>query len=267
MLTISGYRRQIFFIVLFCFFTIQPFYLYSQDKLTSSPKDTLNKQEKITQAQKSKEGNLIKINSTPSGAIVHLKGLYSIVGRTPFVVPYPIEGHYKIKAVKEGYESETTYIDILGDKESQILIRLSPKSRFKSAVRSLAFPGWGQIYSGDKVRGVIISTIQIALGIRTLFAINDYNDSKDALNRALAQFERNKDEDSFQNVQEKLIQAQNDFDFRKTMFIVTAGFWIYNVIDSIVFFSSPEGKIELKTSGQTNNLTNPQINVSWKINF
>ena len=134
-------------------------------------------------------------------------------------------------------------------------------------MRSLIFPGWGQLYSGDKVRGVILGTASISLIDWTLFAQNDYNTSKNALDRAVENFNRNMDEESFQNVQTKLGKAQDDYDFRKTMLLVTASFWAYNFLDSFIFFSSPAGGIEIKANPfpSASNLINNKIELSLKI--
>lgn len=214
--------------------------------------------------------NLVKIQSSPLGATVQLSGLYSIVGRTPFLIPYPLEGRYKIKATKEGYESETSHINFFGNSESSIFIKLKPRTRIKAAMRSLVFPGWGQLYSGDKVRGAILGAASIGLIGWTLFAHNDYNTSQNALDRAvenLSPDSPNRNFDSFENMQNKLAAAQDDFDFRKTMLLITASFWAYNLIDSLIFFSSPAGRIEIKANPfpSASNITNNKIELSLKI--
>ena len=208
--------------------------------------------------------NLVSVESKPNGAIVQINGLYSFVGRTPFVVPYPLEGRYKIKATLDGYESETSLVDFIGNEKSNILIKLDPKMRLKAGIRSLAFPGWGQFYSGDKIRGAIISATQTALGIGTAFAVHNYNNSKDDLDRAVEIFNRNMDEASFQDVQNKLIEAQKDYDFRKTMVIITTGFWVYNILDSIIFFTDKGSNIEVK-KGYSTNTNHQSVMISWKI--
>ena len=211
--------------------------------------------------------NLVKIQSSPLGATVQLKGLYSIVGRTPFLVPYPLEGRYKIKATKEGYESETSHVNFFGNSESSIFIKLKPRTRTKAAMRSLAFPGWGQLYSGDKFRGIVLGAVSMGLVGWTLFTHNDYNTSQNALERAVENFNRNMSEEFFQNVQTKLGEAQDDYDFRNTMLLVTASFWAYNIMDSLIFFSSNGGGIEIKANPfpSAGNVINNKIELSLKI--
>lgn len=246
----------LFFIIIF------PFNSFGQDDDKSND---LNLEKKTK--EKSPGVNLVKIQSSPSGATVQLKGLYSIVGRTPFLVPYPLEGRYKVKATKEGYQSETSHVNFFGNSESSIFIKLKPRTRIKAAMRSLVFPGWGQLYSGDKVRGAILGAASIGLIGWTLFAHNDYNSSQNALDRAVENFNRNMDEESFQNLQTKLGKAQDDYDFRKTLLLVTASFWAYNIMDSLIFFSSPDGGIEIKANPfpSASNVSNNKIELSLKI--
>ena len=246
----------LFFIVIF------PFNSFGQND-DKSDDLTLEKKTKA----KSPGVNLVKIQSSPLGATVQLNGLYSIVGRTPFLVPYPLEGRYKIKATKEGYESETSHVNFFGNSESSIFIKLKPRTRIKAAMRSLLFPGWGQLYSGDKFRGVVLGAVSIGLVGWTLFTHNDYNTSQNALDRAVENFNRNMSEESFQNVQTKLGEAQDDYDFRNTMLLVTASFWAYNIMDSLIFFSSNDGRIEIKANPfpSAGNVTNNKIELSLKI--
>jgi len=246
----------LFLIVIF------PFNSFGQDDDKSND---LNLEKKPK--EKSPGVNLVKIQSSPLGATVQLSGLYSIVGRTPFLVPYPLEGRYKIKATKEGYESETSHINFFGNSESSIFIKLKPRTRTKAAMRSLVFPGWGQLYSGDKIRGAVLGAVSMVLIGRTLFAQNDYNTSLNALDRAEANFNLNRTAESFENVQTKLGEAQDDYDFRKTMLLVTASFWAYNIMDSLVFFSSHGRGIEIKANPfpSAGNAINNKIELSLKI--
>lgn len=207
----------------------------------------------------------VLIESNPSGAIVQITGQYKFIGRTPFIIPYKIYGKYKIKASKEGYEGVSTNIDLLKKGQSTLTIRLSKKTRFKAAYRSLFFPGWGQIYGDNKLRGVFISTIQAGFGIRALIAINDYNKAQDNLQRALDVFERNKDENAFKAVQDKFNKAENAHSFRNTMLFITAGFWVYNILDSIFFFSSKSTHIEINTNRFSQNLNDKKVMLTMKI--
>ncbi|NIT59131.1 MAG: PEGA domain-containing protein [Aliifodinibius sp.] len=214
---------------------------------------------------KLKPPELLTIESKPSGAIVELEGLYDFTGKTPFVVPYPIYGKYQIKATKEGYESVTSNTSFTDGGQNSVLIKLKRKTRAKAAFRSMLFPGWGQFYGGNKLRGFIISTVQVGLGIGTFWALNDYNHRQNELERALEVFERNMDEKSFLDVQDKLMKAQDDYDFRNTMIAISAAFWIYNIFDSLLFFRGASPNIEIRTNPLSQNVNDNNLMVTWKI--
>jgi len=213
-----------------------------------------------------KTAELVVVDSKPSGAMVRLRGLYNFTGRTPFVVPYPIHGKYKIKATKEGYESVKRNVDFVGSSESNLFIKLSPKTRFKAACRSSFVPGWGQLYGGNNVRGIIITTFQIALGVGTLVAIHDYNNAHDDFERALDNFNMNMSSGAYREFQNELKNTEKAYNFRNTMLITTFGFWAYNILDSIIFFSENASQIEFKIAPLiTKTLNDKNVMVSWKI--
>lgn len=209
----------------------------------------------------------VLINSKPTGAIVHLEGLYKFTGRTPFVVPYPLRGRYKIKTTKEGYESFTSNMSFVGKGEDKLLIRLSPKTRGKAAIRSLVFPGWGQVYGGQKLKGTFMGAIQLGLGIWTLFVINDYNDAQDDFERALRDFELSQSEDAFRALQDKESSAGEAYNSRNTMLIVTGVFWVYNLFDSIVLFSNKGVHINIESSPVSNRINNRDLMLSLKLDL
>lgn len=213
-----------------------------------------------------KTAELVVVDSKPSGAMVRLRGLYNFTGRTPFVIPYPIRGKYKIKATKEGYESVKRNMNFVGSGDGNLLINLSPKTRFKAAYRSLFVPGWGQIYGGNNVRGIIITALQITFGVTTLVAIHDYNNAQDDFGRALDNFNMNMSSGAYLEFQNELKNAEKAYNFRSTMLTMTLGFWAYNILDSIIFFSENASQIEFKVTPLTT-LNDKNVMVSWKINL
>ncbi|MFQ5707197.1 MAG: DUF5683 domain-containing protein [bacterium] len=227
-----------------------------------------------SQEQNANTANILQIDSYPKGALVQISGKYTFVGTTPFLVPYPLVGKYQIKAAKVGYESRHTSVDLVSNGYNKITIRLNKKTPLKAALRSSVFPGWGQFYGQNKARGFFISMGQTALGIITLFAARDYNNERDEYELALENFNRSVNLDeaqiAFQNVQKQFQEADDALNFRNTMIYVTAGFWFYNILDSIFFFSSGSSGIEFSTKGITDisdNTGQDQISLTMKIGF
>jgi len=222
----------------------------------------------IVQAQESqtdKKSDLLKVESKPTGAVVELQGVYNFTGRTPFTVPYPVHGRYKIKADKPGYESVSSEVSLVGSQDSELIIRLKPKTRFKAAMRSFIFPGWGQFYRGDNLRGIAYSGVQLALGAASLLAMNEYNQSQNALERAVENFEREMTFENNRVVQERLAQAQDDYDFRNTVLIITGAFWAFNLVDSIIFFPSGNINFDIESRSSALGANNNSIRLSWKL--
>ncbi len=182
------------------------------------------------------------IDSTPAGAFVEINGAYHFVGRTPFVLPRPIQGEYLFKAKVEGYETSNSRVDVSRSGVNKITIKLSKRTRPKAAVRSIFLPGWGQFYGQGPVKGMLTVLGQAALGAATIVAAVDYENKKDDYERALSSFNRIRFnlEDAnaaLQAVNRKLSNARDAQDLRNAMLAATAGFWFLNVLDSILFFS------------------------------
>lgn len=209
--------------------------------------------------------DLLRVESKPTGAVVELEGVYNFTGRTPFTVPYPVRGRYKIKANKPGYESVSSEVSLVGSQDSELLIRLKAKTRFKAGMRSFIFPGWGQFYRGDKVRGIAYSGIQLALGAASLLAMNEYNQSQNALERASQDFQQEMTAENARIVNERLAQAQDDYDFRNTVLIITGAFWAFNLVDSVIFFPSGNINFDIETRSSALGTNNNSIRLSWKL--
>jgi hypothetical protein len=210
---------------------------------------------------------LISVESKPSGAIVRFEGIYNFSGRTPFVIPYVLAGRYKVKAAKEGFENLSAEMDFVGADDGNLMLKLKSKTRLKAATRSLIFPGWGQIYGGDKLRGIAFSSIQMGLGIGTMLVIRDYNNANDDLKRATDAFTRHKDESTFLAMQDKLETADEKYNSRNTMLMIAAAFWTYNILDSILFFKPHGTQIEIRSSQISQNLSDEKIMLTLKMDL
>ncbi len=183
------------------------------------------------------------VDSQPQGAYIEIVGNYSFIGRTPFVIPYSLFGKYKIKARKAGYEGFRGDVKLAKRGANRITIYLKKRTSFKSMLRSTVIPGWGQFYGQNALKGVLLSSGQLSLGLVTLIAVNNYNDEKREFEQAYDRFkkvEMNFVEAEIAHLMAKKEQkeARDAQDFKNAMIYTTIGFWIYNIFDSILFFSS-----------------------------
>lgn len=123
-------------------------------------------------AQGNPPGNLT-VRSNPPGADVRADGEASAAGITPVTFQYPLIGQYDLRISKHGYETYKTKVALDPSKETVVDIRLSPKTRFKAAARSLFIPGWGQRYADQKTKGFLFQ--MMAAGAITAFVITDHD--------------------------------------------------------------------------------------------
>ncbi len=189
--------------------------------------------------------NLAKtqILSRPTGAIVSLKGEYGLAGRAPYTVVHYLKGHYQIKAEKFGYEDWSKDFFFTGKGNEKISIKLSPKTRLKGFYRSMLFPGWGQAYSDQRMKGGIIAAAQgVTLGA-LLYQNARYNEALDDFNAASAAFQQGQSD----AVQRPLLLTQlnaaqagldDRYEARRRWALFAASVYLYNLLDIVLFFPS-----------------------------
>lgn len=220
----------------------------------------------------------VLVNSRPQGAFVELMGQYNFVGQTPFVIPYGLVGKFKVKARKSGYEDVNSAVNLVRSGQSEITIYLSEKTRFNAAYRSLLVPGLGQLYGQNKLKAVLMGVGQTTLGLITVFAAKDYGNEKEDYERALARFNAARDnreaaELAFQEVEREFEEADDALGFRNTMILLSAGFWLYNVVDAVLFFSQDQSSNDIMTrtgnrqSGITANIGQNRFMLTMRWDF
>ncbi len=223
----------------------------------------------------SNNSNKLLVDSQPQGAYIEIVGKYSFIGRTPFVIPYSFFGKYKIKARKEGYEGFSGDVNLAKRGANRITIYLKKKTSFKSMLRSTVIPGWGQFYGQNALKGVLLSSGQVALGIVTLFAVDNYNDKKREFEQAYDRFkkvEMNFEEAKIAHLIAKKEQreTQDAQDYKSAMIYTTIGFWIYNIFDSLLFFSkgkSPKNKFGRAGQYLSTNFSDNKIMFHMELGF
>ncbi len=192
------------------------------------------------------------INSIPPGATVYVEGEHTFVGKTPVNVPYLLVGIYKITASKRGYEDWSQRVNLVGRRSRPLLIRLSPKTRFKAALRSTLFPGWGQYYLDKRFKGGVISLAVISLSLSSIVLDAKYDRAVDRYNQALRDYDAAKREEERSALRLKVLdkedKADDAYSQRNTLLWMTGTLWAYNILDAIIFFPSfQQGGYDLGT--------------------
>jgi hypothetical protein len=185
------------------------------------------------------------IDSNPPGAFLTLEGEFRISATAPCRIPDNIIGNYRLKARQPGDESWSGDVLILPNQDNMFALNLSPKTRIKASLRSLIIPGWGQYYSGQKTRSLIVGLGTIGAGIGALIADSDYRrkrddyfDAKIDLANATTEEELNR---LWALTRSKNRDAYDAETTRNTLTGLAIGMWAYNVLDAMIFF--PEHKL------------------------
>lgn len=187
----------------------------------------------------SDSGNLT-VTSSPPGTTVMLSGEYQVAGVTPVTFSQKLFGVYKLIAERGGYEKYETTLVLVGDEPRTVDFSMTPKTRFKAAFRSLVIPGWGQMYSGQKLRGAIY-TFSAAASLVTLAIVDrHFRDRRDDFNRANSVYQKARSIEEKARLKTGVESAQQKaYDAETTRNIalgVAAAIWGLNIIDAAAFF-------------------------------
>jgi len=196
-------------------------------------------------AQGADEKGLV-VRSDPQGALVELKGEATVTGITPTIFQYPFVGDYDLVIKQRGYENYHTRVFLDPARRIELDITLTPKTRFKAAVRSMVFPGWGQRYSDRKGRGLAFLILSVGASAAYLVADHNFNIKYDRYDRRLNEYDRavaqGARHDDLVVLSSLLNDAQKEAfdmeDVRRFTIGAAAAIWGLNVLDALL--SSPQ---------------------------
>ncbi|UCC81036.1 MAG: PEGA domain-containing protein [Candidatus Zixiibacteriota bacterium] len=182
----------------------------------------------------------ITITTSPPGATVYLRGELDLVANTPASLPANITGRYKAEITRPGYETWKGDFTFVPGNPNSVAIELSKKTRVKAMLRSIIIPGWGQVYSGEKIRGYLITSGVIATAGAIFYLdrsfdkkLNDFDKALAEYNSATAIEERIVFKSEVDKRQRDAYVAETD---RNTALAVGAALWAYNILDALLFF-------------------------------
>jgi hypothetical protein len=187
------------------------------------------------------------IYSKPSGALVYMEGEYDFIGHTPTELPFTMAGTYRVKAFKRGYESWSTKMTLVGDERNSLYIKLVPKTRLKTALRSAIFPGWGQFYTDQKTKGAVIGFLEAGSLVAAVFAHQSYDEVNDDYQQSIRNYRQAKNVEDIPRLREEMEKRADDADeayaLRTVCIGLAAAVWAYNVVESVIFFPRYEESI------------------------
>ena len=189
----------------------------------------------------------LQISSDPDGASVTLSGDMIVSGISPVSFHLPLAGRYDLEISKFGYEKFKSDILIDPAKPMVFSVSLSKKTKFKSTLRSVFFPGWGQKYFDQSKKGTLFSLL--AIGSVTAYFIfdADFDDKYDEYAGLIKEYdstlkagnitELKQIKTKLDKSQQTAYDAENN---RRIAIGSVIAIWGINVLDA--FFFSPEVK-------------------------
>ena len=206
----------------------------------------------IASAQTSMTGD-ITIRSDPQGSLIELRGDATVSGVTPARFRHLLIGVYDLTLKKRGYETYQTKIDIDPARQMEVDVRLSPKTRFKTAVRSLFIPGWGQRYADKTGKGWAFTFLALSAGAVVYLTEDEFDFRMDEFRKIEQEYDSlavvgNLDDlrrvkPFLDAAQAKAYDAENE---RRIAIGVAVGIWALNVIDALFFFPEERGEFTVK---------------------
>ena len=223
----------------------------------------------IVQAQYSSG---LTVTTNPDGALVTLNGDAIVTGVTPTKFTHTLVGLYKITIERYGYEKYNTKVILDPSKQMELNINLTPKTRFKSAVRSLVIPGWGQRYSSQNKRGYLYTFLAAASVWGYFVADDDFDTKYDRFKSLEAEYDNLKVTGTVSQMEEllpRLTYAQDRAydaeNVRRTVIGAAIAVWSLSVLDALFFFPEEKGTFRVKNLTVTpeTNFQNVGVNLSY----
>ncbi len=128
----------------------------------------------------------------------------------------------------------------------------------ESAVRNIFLPGWGQLYSGSKSKGTVITAVSATVLAASIYFIVDTNNKE---NEYLSTVDKNL-------IMEKYNDYNSSYKIRNVLLISYAAIWLFSQLD--LFFLSEDNTFIIDGSNISPNISfqnSPGVGLNFKIPF
>lgn len=194
----------------------------------------------------------LTVRSTPPGAVVTLDGDVMVTGVTPTTLQHRLSGSFDVTIKKHLYETYKTSLALEPGRAQSLEVSLSPKTRFKGAIRSALIPGWGQIYSEQKGKGLLFGFLAVGTVTAFLIAEDEFQMRHDRYEASVSAYDAAKDTSDFatllkleQQLREDQQDAYDAENVRRVTIGAVAGVWALNLLDILLFFPDRESGVEV----------------------
>lgn len=185
---------------------------------------------------------VLSLKSEPPGAVVELRGEHRWRGMTPCDFKRGLNGRYEITARMPLYESWHRSLELTESESRELNIRLTPKSSWKAATRSLLVPGWGQFYAEEPTKGAAIlgATALTAGGLLWSHLVyqNEVDDYLEARDRYFGSTHYEDLPELRAKMMKKDRESQDAYELRNGFLIATGACYAVAFIDAAFFFPS-----------------------------
>lgn len=211
----------------------------------------------------------LSVTTNPDGALVTLSGDAIVTGVTPTRFTHTLIGFYKITIERYGYEKYNTQVILDPSKQMELNINLTPKTRFKSAARSLVIPGWGQRYSNQKFRGYIYTFFAAVSAWGYFIADDDFDTKFSRFNSLKTEYDALGTQSEIEEFLPRLTDAQDRaYDAENTRRFAIGSViavWSISILDALFFFPEEKGTFKVKniTLSPEANMQNLGVNLSY----
>lgn len=203
-------------------------------------------------AQTNAPGGLA-VTTSPPGAEVTLDGEAVVVGISPTSFHHNLVGDYRVTIKRYGFETYKTRVTLDPTKQMALDVKLTSKTRLKSAARSLFIPGWGQRYTDQGTKGFFFTVLAAGSVAAFLLADEEFNYRNDLFKQQRHLFDSSVAAGTSYNqiaaIQRQVASTQQKaYDAETTRRVtigIVAGVWALNVMDALLFFPSDQGSFSV----------------------
>jgi len=225
----------------------------------------------IPQIASGQESGNVLINTDPQGSLVRLTGDLSLSGVSPVKFDRLLSGQYRVEVTRQGYENYRGVAYFSEAQSSQMDIKLVPKTKTKAFFRSLIIPGWGQRYYGNRNKSALFAVGMAASAVGYFFVKDDYDSKADDYQARKEAYENATLWSDLPQLQADMRDAQkraNDAEDKvNIMTAVTAGIYLFNLLDSFLFFPEFDRYTEYKAITARPEVDGDKVGLSLSVSF
>ena len=187
----------------------------------------------------------VVITSSPSGAVVELRGDHVFSGVTPWRLDRGLSGTYDVLATKSGYADWTGSTSLSASRRDSFFIRMTRKTALATGVRSALFPGWGQFYAGQTLKGTVFLVAEAGAVAGILYTDSKREDAMRVHERATRAHNSATQIEEIRATEEEMLNAFDDLERwhenRKRWVYVAGAVWLVNVLDATLLIPRERG--------------------------